>query len=157
MLKKFLFMLVIFASLVGVAGAESFHVVQMNVMNESTGKLLRGLLYMPETDSKVPLVITAHELGSNYSRRWPQYGEALASCGIAVYTFDFAGGGPKTRKDGTPGSHSDGDTTEMSVMTEVKDLECVLEAAKSWNFVDVNKIPIIGGSQGGIVITVGLT
>ena len=126
-------------------------VIQMNVMNSSSEKILRGLLYMPETDSKVPLVITAHELGSNYARRWPAYGEALASQGIAVYTFDFAGGGPKARKDGTPGSHSDGETTEMSVMTEVKDLECVLEAAKSWKFVDTKKIAIIGGSQGGAV------
>ena len=94
MAKKILLMLVIFASFVCAACAESFQVIQMNVMNNSTGKLLRGLLYMPETNSKIPLIITAHELGSNYSRRWPAYGEALASQGIAVYTFDFAGGGP---------------------------------------------------------------
>lgn len=56
--------------------------------------------------------------------------KALASEGIAVYTFDFAGEGPKKRADGTPGSISDGETTEMSVMTEIKDLESVLEAAK---------------------------
>ncbi|MBQ3449031.1 MAG: alpha/beta fold hydrolase [Synergistaceae bacterium] len=151
MFKKILFILVIFASFSGVANAEAFRVVNMNVENPSSRKILRGLLYMPETDSKVPLVITAHELGSNYARRWPQYGEALAAHGIAVYTFDFAGGGPKTRTDGTPGSHSDGETTEMSVMTEVRDLESVIEAAKSWNFVDTDKIAVIGGSQGGAV------
>ena len=152
MIKKlFLSLLLSFAIFTRLANAESFRVVNMNVKNLSSGKILRGLLYMPETDSKVPLVITAHELGSNYARRWPAYGEALASQGIAVYTFDFAGGGPKTRTDGTPGSHSDGETTEMSVMTEVKDLESVIEAAKSWDFVDAEKIAIIGGSQGGAV------
>ena len=155
MSKKILLVLLALTLIAGVAGAEekffSHHIIPMNVTNPSSGKILRGLLYMPETDSRVPLVITAHELGSNYARRWPAYGEALASKGIAVYTFDFAGGGPKVRADGTPGSHSDGETTEMSVMTEVKDLESVLEAAKSWNFVDASKIVIIGGSQGGAV------
>ncbi|MBR0203912.1 MAG: alpha/beta hydrolase [Synergistaceae bacterium] len=155
MLRKILSLLLCLTFLTGIAFAEqksfSFSVIQKNVINPATGKTLRGLLYMPEIASKVPLVITAHELGSNYARRWPQYGEALASQGIAVYTFDFAGGGSKARTDGTPGSHSDGETTEMSVMTEVKDLECVLESAKSWNFVDANKIAIIGGSQGGAV------
>ncbi|MBQ7560278.1 MAG: alpha/beta hydrolase [Synergistaceae bacterium] len=160
MLKKFVLILLslaILTSFTGFAYSEqkffSHQVIPMNVINHESGKILRGLLYMPETEkfSRVPLVIAAHELGSNYSRGWPQYGEALASLGIAVYTFDFAGGGPKTRMDGTPGSHSDGDTTEMSVMTEVKDLECVLKAAKSWEFVDSSKIAIIGGSQGGAV------
>ncbi|MBQ6776583.1 MAG: alpha/beta hydrolase [Synergistaceae bacterium] len=132
------------------ASGKSFSVVPMNVMNPA-GKVLRGLLYMPQTDSKVPLVITAHELGCNYRMGWPQYAEALASQGVAVYTFDFAGGGPKVRADGRPGNTSDGETTEMSVMTEVRDLEAVFETAKSWDFVDLSKIAIIGGSQGGAV------
>nr|MBQ6740415.1 hypothetical protein [Synergistaceae bacterium] len=87
MIKKlFLSLLLSFAIFTRLANAESFRVVNMNVKNLSSGKILRGLLYMPETDSKIPLVITAHELGSNYARRWPAYGEALASQGIAVYT-----------------------------------------------------------------------
>lgn len=152
MLRKIFFALLLIVNFASLSFAsQAYHVMQMNVVNDFTGKTLRGLLYMPETASKVPLVITAHELGSNYARRWPAYGEALASEGIAVYTFDFAGGGPKVRTDGTPGNHSDGETTEMSVMTEVKDLECVLLSAKSWNFVDTRKIAVIGGSQGGAV------
>ena len=39
----------------------------------------------------------------------------------------------------------------MTVMTEVRDLEAVLEAVKSWDFVDTGRIAIIGGSQGGAV------
>ena len=149
-MRKFFIALLVVMCLAGCASA--YQVISTNVLNPSTGKTLRGLLYMPETHGeKVPLVICAHELGSNHRRRWPQYGEALAAEGIAVYTFDFAGGGPNSRGDGQPGSISDGETTEMSVMTEVKDLESVLAAAKSWSFVDASKIAIIGGSQGGAV------
>lgn len=145
--------------LVGLGGAAfarqdkffAYRITEMNVVNPSTGKTLRGALYMPETSGKIPLVITAHELGSNYRRRWPAYGESLASRGVAVYTFDFAGGGPRDREDGGPGNRSDGETTEMSVMTEVKDLESVIEAAKAWSFVDARRIALIGGSQGGVV------
>ena len=110
MLRRLSVLLLSLACLVALSGLSfaeelfAHKVIQMNVVNNATGKILRGLLYMPETDSKIPLVICAHELGSNYSRRWPAYGEALASQGMAVYTFDFAGGGPKVRNDGTPGS-----------------------------------------------------
>lgn len=61
--------------------------------------------------------------------------------GIAAYCFDFRGGG---------GTMSDGDTTEMSVMTEVSDLEVILKAAAGWDFVDVDKMVLLGTSQGGI-------
>lgn len=158
-LSVFLVGLVGLVFLVGLGGTAfarqgrsfAYRITEMNVVNPSTGKTLRGVLYMPEVAGKVPLVITAHELGSNCRRRWPAYGESLASCGVAVYTFDFAGGGPRERNDGGPGNRSDGETTEMSVMTEVRDLESVLEAAKTWSFVDTRKIAIIGGSQGGVV------
>lgn len=139
-----------------VAGKDSltlsaYTIQSANVVNPETGNTLRGTLYLPQKTGKLPLVITAHELGSNDQRRWPFYGQSLASHGVAVYTFDFAGGGPKTRADGAPGSRSDGETTEMSVLTEVRDLEAVLAETKKWSFVDTKKIVIIGGSQGGAV------
>ena len=39
----------------------------------------------------------------------------------------------------------------MSVLTEADDLEAVLEQAKSWEFVDREKIFLMGESQGGLV------
>ncbi len=139
------------ASAADYSGSYAYSVISLNVVNQDSGKTLRGRLYKPLTEGKVPLVITAHELGSNFQRRWPQYGEYLAARGLAVYTFDFAGGGPKVRADGDPGNISDGETTELSVMTEVKDLESVLASSRKWNFVDAENISVIGGSQGGAV------
>ena len=34
-------------------------------------------------------------------------------------------------------------------MTEVSDLEAVLNTAAAWDFVDVDRIVLLGGSQGG--------
>ena len=42
----------------------------------------------------------------------------------------------------------------MSVLTEASDLKAVLESAKSWDFVDPDKIVLLGGSMGGLVTTV---
>lgn len=47
---------------------------------------------------------------------------------------------------GGGGTMSDGDTTEMSVMTEVSDLEVILEAAAGWDFVDTDKMALLGTS-----------
>lgn len=46
---------------------------------------------------------------------------------------------------------SGGATTEMSVMTEVNDLEAVMETAKEWDFVEDESIVLLGTSQGGFV------
>jgi pimeloyl-ACP methyl ester carboxylesterase len=89
----------------------------------------------------VPLAILSHGLGGSYSSCLAE-AEQYASHGVAAYAFDFRGGG---------GSMSDGSTTQMSVMTEVSDLEAVLAAAKSWDFVDADRIILNGFSQGGIV------
>ena len=86
-------------------------------------------------------MICSHGLGGSYHSNL-EYAEQFAQHGIAAYCFDFRGGG---------GSRSEGSTTEMSVMTEVSDLETVLEAAKEWEFVDHEKIVLFGTSQGGIV------
>lgn len=107
------------------------------------GQSIYGKLYQPkQTQGKVPLVIFAHELGGTHENM-AGYAEALAKKGIAGYVFDFRGGGVK--------SQSSGKTTEMSVMTEVADMEAILAESKKWDFVDPDKIVIVGGSQGGVV------
>jgi dienelactone hydrolase len=71
------------------------------------------------------------------------YAKLLASMGYAAFTFDFCGGGL--------GSKSEGKSEEMSVNSEVKDLEAVLEYVKSCPDVDTNRISLLGCSQGGFV------
>lgn len=119
----------------------AYNYQQQEIELDNQGQRIYGIAYIPDTENeKVPLVVCAHGLGGSY-RSNEAYAEQLASHGIAAYCFDFRGGG---------GSRSDGDTTEMSVMTEVSDLEVIIEAASEWNFVDENKIVLLGTSQGGI-------
>ena len=69
--------------------------------------------------------------------------EKLALKGISVYQFEFCGGSPNSR--------SEGKMTEMSVMTEAEDLECVIKEMKKQNFVDETKIYLSGCSTGSFV------
>lgn len=101
-----------------------------------------GILYQPEREGKVPLIIYSHGLNSTHESG-ASYGYYWAEKGIALYCFDFCGGSEDSR--------SDGSCLEMSVMTEVSDLEAVLKAAMEWDFVDTERIVLAGESQGGIV------
>ena len=122
---------------------------EREVLNNESGNVLRGTFYFPKTttQNKYPLIISSHELGGNAEMPWwKKYAEHFANEGIAVFAFDFAGGGEKSR--------SDGKTTDMSVLTEASDLQAVLDAAKNWEGVDKDKIIICGGSQGGGVASI---
>lgn len=107
-------------------------------------KKIYGAAYIPETEKggRHPLVIFAHQLGATHAAG-AEYAKKLAERGTAVYTFDFCGGGVDSKSDGV--------TTEMSILTEVEDLEAVLGAARTWDFVDPGKIALLGASQGGVV------
>ena len=65
----------------------------------------------------MPAVIFSHGFGGNY-QVGTQYARGLAAKGYVVYCFDFCGGSPDSR--------SDGSTLEMSIFTEQKDLEIEL-------------------------------
>lgn len=119
----------------------TYEYVQQEIEVYNNGQKIYGIAYIPDTGTeRVPLAICAHGLGGSY-RSNIAYAEQLAMHGIAAYCFDFRGGG---------GSRSDGETTEMSVMTEVSDLEAILSAASLWDFVDKDRIILLGTSQGGI-------
>lgn len=109
------------------------------------GNKIYGQAFIPKTGGKLPLIITSHGLGANYESG-ASYAKKYAPRGFAVYTFDFCGGSNKNNPN-----KSDGSNLEMSVMTEVSDLEAVLKTAKTWDFVDTGKIFLQGGSQGGLV------
>lgn len=106
------------------------------------GQRIYGVAYIPEREGRSPLVVFAHQLGNTHAAG-ADYAVALASRGIGVYTFDFRGGGVDSR--------SDGKVTDMSVMTGADDLGAVIDTARGWDFVDGQKIVLLGASQGGAV------
>lgn len=108
------------------------------------GKRIYGELYVPECDQPMPLVILSHGYGENHTNV-AGYAQGFAKCGIAACIFDFAGG--------SNNSKSDGDTTEMSVLTEAADLETILDELRSDPRFDQGKIYLFGQSQGGFVST----
>ena len=106
------------------------------------GLKIYGVLYLPETEGPHPLVIMCHGFGGNHEHMKP-YAEAFARKGIAVYSFDFIGGGY--------GSKSDGTMWEMSVLTEAADLCAVLDQMKLRPEINPDRIFLLGASQGGFV------
>ena len=131
------------------ADMKDSYTYQMREIHCEREKLdIYGIAYIPNTNNKVPLVIFSHEIGSTHSSG-TDYARSLASCGIAVYTFDFCGGSYASRSNGA--------VTDMSVMTEAADLESVIDASKTWDFVDTDKIMLLGASQGGMVSSVVAT
>ena len=85
----------------------------------SQGETMAGRLYAPAVAGPVPLVVCSHGLVGSIDDLDP-VARTLAGLGLASYRFAFRNGGPEA-----------GDTTRMSVMTEVADLEAVLTAARS--------------------------
>lgn len=103
---------------------------------------IRGTEFRP-AGAKLPIAIVSHGfMGTEETVR--QYALPLVELGYAVYTFDYCGGNPGNGK-------SDGKTTEMSVLTEVRDLEAVMAYAASLPYTDETRVLLAGASQGGFV------
>ena len=107
---------------------------------DNHGQMIWGKVWLPlNGEEKHPLIIVSHGLGANYLSL-SKYAKILAGHGFACYLFNFRGGG---------GSRSEGDPMQMSLLTEVSDIRAIIEAAKSWDFVDPQRIVLMGESQGG--------
>lgn len=108
------------------------------------GRKIYGHLHTPKGKGPFPAVIICHGFGADLNDH-EYYAKVFSRNGIAAYCFDFIGGGPKVRSDGT--------MTEMSVLSEVKDLYAVMDAIEALDVIDSNNLFLMGGSQGGFVIT----
>ena len=106
------------------------------------GLTIRGEEYRPAGDH-LPAAIVSHGFMANQSTT-RHYARQLAEAGYAAYCFDFNGGS-------VAGSKSDGRTTEMSVLTEVMDLETVIDHVADLPYIDGAHILLMGCSQGGFV------
>ncbi len=103
--------------------------------------IIRGTEYRFDKDN-LPIVILSHGFMANQSTV-KRYAIELAKEGYAAFTFDFCGGCVIGK--------SDGKTSDMTVFTEVKDLESVIEYAKSLPYTNEKDITLVGCSQGGFV------
>ena len=101
-----------------------------------------GILYRPDGIKEAPLLVVSHGIGSNHRSGAP-YAEALVRQGYAVYCYDFCGGGRASK--------SDGKTSDMSIFTEEKDLEAVIDGFRNVKGIKKGKVTLLGISQGGMV------
>lgn len=106
---------------------------------------IAGELYIPTNDYDVfPLIILSHGFGGNMSST---RNDALTFTkqGFATFIFDFIGGGFSIQ--------SDGQMTEMSVLTEAQDLNTVIDYLLEDERISSHHIFLLGQSQGGFVST----
>ncbi len=106
------------------------------------GLTIRGTEYRPEGDN-LPVAIVCHGFMA-FQDTVRQYTKALAKLGYVAYCFDFCGGSVLNK------GKSDGATTDMSVLTEVKDLEAVVAYVHSLPYTN-DELFLMGCSQGGFV------
>lgn len=104
-----------------------------------------GKAYVPDNNEKIyPTIILSHGLSLNHTYMM-DYAEKLQKHNIAVYIFDFRGGGYD--------SLSDGRISDMTILTEVEDLNFVIDNIKKEDFVDPTQLYLGGHSQGGLIST----
>lgn len=101
-----------------------------------------GKMVRPASSSRLPCVILSHSSSMTHESM-KSYSEFFAGQGYAAYAFDFCGGSKKSK--------SDGDPDDMTIFTEVSDLEAVLKTMQGLSYIDKNQIYLFGTSQGGLV------
>ena len=106
-------------------------------------KFIYGKTYIPRDGREThPVVILCHGIGVNHHHT-ENFAMMFAGRGIASYVFDFCGGGEP--------SQSSGSMQEMSVHTELEDLNDVIDHIKTIGIAGNNPITVLGMSQGGYV------
>ena len=126
---------------------------QLNIMQETENYIvyegyfkiedqtIYGQVYCPTGEQKAyPTVVISHGFTATYASSSLDAAQ-LANAGIASCIFDFRGGSMSSKSSLT--------MLDMSVLTEVKDLETVLDAVKAFDFVDADNMFLLGKSQGG--------
>ncbi len=107
----------------------------------NNGKVLRGMQHIPDhAAGKVPAVIMFHGFTATMSMMYVEVARRLERHGIASVRFDFAGSG-----------ESDGDFVDMTISSEVSDGLAVLDYVKQLDYVDPERIAIMGTSLGGVI------
>ncbi len=111
------------------------------------GNKIYGQLFLPtnpKDTGPLPTVVCAHGFGANYLSLVPLAWE-LAARGLAVYCFDFRGGGYAARSEGNP--------LQMTLLSEQDDLHAVTQLLAEQPQVDERRMLLLGEDQGGLVGT----
>lgn len=117
--------------------------IQEMTFVKKNGMKIQGRMYLPEErKGRLPLVIFCHGFGGNF-REIEHHGDGFAEAGICCLFFDFCGGGILSQSDGT--------MEEMTVESECRDLETVIESAGKLEYIDPERIFLQGESMGGLV------
>ena len=104
-----------------------------------------GELYIPTNSyDEFPLVVLSHGFNQNMDNL-RDLGIKFVKEGFASFIYDFIGGGNSIK--------SDGNLTDMSVLTEAEDLNTVLDYLKEDERINNGNIFLFGQSQGGFVST----
>jgi alpha/beta superfamily hydrolase len=118
--------------------------MQKSVEINSNNLTLRGMLNVPDNvQGKLPVVVIFHGFLGN--KMGPHFifvklSKLLAQRGIASIRFDFGGSG-----------ESDGEFADMTFSGEFTDAVNILNYVKSLEFIDTEKISVLGLSMGGAV------
>lgn len=118
-----------------------------SIMLKNQGQKIFGILHKPVTETPFPLVIICHGLGGHKVGRYRLYvslATQLTARGIGALRFDFRGSGD-----------SDGEFSEMTLETQVSDVEAVFNYVSQHPEVDTNRVGVMGRSFGGAVTVLG--
>lgn len=112
------------------------------VFKNKRGKQLIGILHLPETKGKFPLVIICHGFGGTKSKiKFVDLSRTLLKKGIASFRFDFEGCGD-----------SEGSMKNITLKNQVSDLKIVMKNICRIKGIDKKRIAILGNSLGSAVV-----
>lgn len=133
--------------------------IQLDITSEESELKIGGFLNVPadfDTSKQYPLVIMSHGIAGSVTTYDQNYVAYMLEKGVICYTYFFCGGGSPTTSPSNGVATkmhtiSEGDSKDMSIITEKKDLISVFNALSEKSFVDKDKIVLMGESMGGAV------
>ncbi|GAA3829138.1 alpha/beta hydrolase family protein [Streptomyces phyllanthi] len=111
---------------------------------QHNGRTLRSTLHIPEgpTGTRRPTAVFVHGFTSNRLElpNFVAMSRLLEAHGIASVRFDLSGHG-----------ESDGDFFDVTITGEIAETRSVLRTVRTLDFVDPDRIGLVGMSMGGVV------
>lgn len=110
---------------------------------ENGGQMVRGSIYIPDNEEEQKQVLIISHGFNCQCDLLRNKAKSLAASGIATVVYDFRGGSVK--------GQSDGKTEDMTVESEITDLNMVIDTIKGYDWSDDDQIYLMGESFGGLI------